>query len=266
MGLLQGRRGLVIGIANQRSIAYGIARALVREGAEIAVTYQDERLRDRVEEIAAELGLWVLGACDLARDADVAAVVARLGERWDGLDFMVHAVAHAKRDELTGRFVDTSRDGFALAMDISVYSLVALTRALELLLRAGRGAPSVLTLSYLGGERVVPNYNVMGVAKAALEAAVRYLAVDLGPAGVRVNALSPGPIKTLSAAGVRGMRTMLGAVEASAPLRRNVAIDDVGDVAVFLLSELGRAVTGEVIYVDAGYHVLGVLPPEGKEP
>ncbi|MBI3178942.1 MAG: SDR family oxidoreductase, partial [Deltaproteobacteria bacterium] len=200
--------------------------------------------------------------CDLGRDAEIAALASAVQE-WGKLDFVVHAVASAKREELQGRFVDTSRDGFALALEVSVYSLVALVRALEPSLAPGA---SVLTLTYYGGEKAVPNYNIMGVAKAALDASVRYLAADLGPKGIRVNALSPGPVKTLSAAGIPGLRDMLGFVEQVAPLRRNITIDDVGRAALFLLSDLGGATTGEVVHVDAGYHILGAPALAGLEP
>jgi enoyl-[acyl-carrier protein] reductase I len=256
MALLSGRRGLILGIANERSLAHGIARAARREGAALALTYQNERLRGSVEALAGSLEAELVLPCDLTRDEEVTRLRDALAGRWGRLDFLVHAVAGARREELDGRFVDTSRDGFAMALDVSVYSLVAAVRALEPLLREGE-APSVLTLTYLGAERAVPHYNVMGVAKAALEATVRYLARDLGPAGIRVNALSPGPIRTLSAAGVKGMRKMLAQVERDAPLRRNVTIDDVGDAALVALSALGRGVTGEIVHVDAGYHCIG---------
>ncbi len=267
MGLLEGRRGLVVGVANARSLATAIARAARREGAELALTFQNERLADSVREIAGEVGAALVLPCDVTRDQEVAALADRIGESWGRLDFLVHAVAFAKREELEGAYLDTSRDGFALALDVSVYSLVALARALAPLLAKGEGAPSILTLSYLGSERVVPSYNVMGVAKAALEASVRYLAADLGPRGVRVNALSPGPVRTLSAAGIRGMRSMLGLVEAAAPLRRNVSADDVGEAALFALCGLGRAVTGEVVHVDGGFGVIAAPPwPGGAKP
>lgn len=265
MGLLEGRRGLVVGIANERSIAYGIARAARREGARLAVTYQSHRLERRVEPLAEQLGAEVVMACDLTRGVEMAAVADALRSRWGQLDFVVHAVAHARRDELEGRFVDTSREGFVGAMEVSVYSLVALVRALEDLLNKSE-SPSVLTLTYLGSQRTLPNYNVMGVAKAALEAAVRYLAVDLGPSGIRVNALSAGPIKTLSAAGVRGLRAMIQQVQAVTPLRRGVTADDIGGAALFALSDLGRGMTGEVYYVDAGYHTLGAPGMTPAEP
>lgn len=257
MGILSGKRGLVVGIANERSLAYGIARACAEHGAELAITYQNEKLATRVEPLASALGAKLCLPCDLTESDAVAGLVGRLTEAWGGLDFVVHAVATAKREELEGRFVDTSREGFLLALDVSVYTLVSLTRALEPLLAGRERGAAVLTLSYYGAEKAIPNYNVMGVAKAALEASVRYLAVDLGPRGVRVNAISAGPVRTLSAAGIRGMRSMLGAVERAAPLRRNVTIDDVGGAAVYLLSDLGRGTTGEVLYVDSGYHVLG---------
>lgn len=249
MGILDGRRGLVVGIANERSIAYGIARAASAQGAELLLTYQNERLLKRVSPIAEELGAKLLPACDLTRDDDIAALKEACG---DNLDFVVHAVAYAKREELEGRFIDTGREGFAMAMDVSVYSLVALVRALEPLL-AKSDDGSVVTMTYHGSSVAIPNYNVMGVAKAALEATVRYLASELGEAGTRVNALSAGPIRTLSAAGVSGLRSMLQVVERDAPLRRNVTIDDVGRAALFLLSELGSGVTGEIVYVDGGY-------------
>jgi enoyl-[acyl-carrier protein] reductase I len=256
MGLLEGRRGLVVGVANNRSIAYGIARAARAEGAQLALTYQGEALKKRVEPIAAELGCDFVRPCDLQDEAQLTSVAAELGEHWGSLDFLVHAVATAKREELDGRYLDTSRDGFGLAMDVSVYSLVSLTRALEPLLLKAEGGASILTLSYYGSEKAVPHYNVMGVAKAALEASVRYLATDLGRNNIRVNALSAGPIKTLSAAGIKGLRSMLGHVETHAPLGRNVDIDDVGRAALYFLSDLGRATTGEVLHVDAGYHSI----------
>jgi len=267
MELMQGRRGLVVGIANERSLAYGIARACRREGAELAVTYQNERLLRRVQPLATELGAALLAPCDLTAPADLERLVKLLRDRFGALDFVVHAVAHARREELEGRLLDTSREGFVEAMEVSAYSLLALTRAVEPLLLAGQ-APSVLTLTYYGSDKAFPNYNVMGLAKAALEAGVRYLAAELGPAGIRVNAISAGPVKTLSAAGVSGLRDILASVPRVAPLRRNVTIDDVGNAALFLLSELSAATTGEVIFADAGYHVVGPFPraAEGHEP
>jgi len=253
--MLEGKRGLVVGIANERSIAYGIARAARAVGATLAVTYQNDRLLRRVEPLARDLGATVVMPCDVTRDEEIANVAERLTEAWGSIDFLVHAVAFAEREDLEGRFVDTGRAGFATALDVSAYSLVALSRALLPLFAQGG---SIVTLSYGGSRRAMPNYNIMGVAKAALEATVRYLAADLGPDGVRVNALSPGPIKTLSAAGVRGLRTMLAHAAEQAPLRRNVTIDDVGRAATFLLSDLSAGTTGEVIHVDAGYHAIGV--------
>ncbi|MBC7793541.1 MAG: enoyl-ACP reductase [Clostridia bacterium] len=255
MGLLSGTRGLVVGIANERSLAYGIAKAARAEGAELAVTYQNELMKKRVEPIAEELRAYHVGPCDLGNDAAIADLASKLSVA--GLDFVVHAVASAKREELGGRYVDTSRDGFALALDISVYSLVALTRHMAPLLAASKHHPSILTLSYIGARVVMPNYNVMGVAKAALEASVRYLANDLGPSGVRVNAISAGPARTLSAAGIKGLREMLGFVEREAPLRRNIDAEEIGRAALAPLSAIGSGMTGEVIHIDAGYHILG---------
>lgn len=255
MGLLSGTRGLIVGIANERSLAYGIAKAARAEGAELAITYQGDVMKKRVEPIANELGAFYTGSCDLTDDAAIADLASKLSDR--GLDFVVHAVASAKREELSGRFMDTSRDGFALAMDVSVYSLVALTRHMAPLLAQSKHHPSILTLSYIGARVVMPSYNVMGVAKAALEASVRYLANDLGPSGVRVNAISAGPARTLSAAGIKGLREMLGFVEREAPLRRNIDADEVGRASLAPLSSIGSGMTGEVIHVDSGYHILG---------
>ena len=260
MDLLSGRRGLVVGVANARSLATAIARAARHAGAEVALTYQDDRFAEATRVIGTELASPLVVPCDVGRDADIEALATRVQDTWGRLDFLVHAVAVAKREELEGAFLGTTRAGFALALDVSVYSLIALTRALAPLLERGEGSPSVLTLTYLGAERVVPNYNVMGVAKAALEAAVRYLAADLGPRGVRVNALSPGPVRTLSAAGVRGLRTMLGHVERTAPLRRTISADEVGAAALFALSSLGSGVTGEIVHVDGGYNTLAAPP------
>jgi enoyl-[acyl-carrier protein] reductase I len=256
MSLLAGTRGLVVGIANERSLAWGIAKAAREQGATLAITYQNDKLEKRVTPLAAQVQAPIVLPCELTSDADVARLAEALTREWGSLDFVVHAVATAKREELQGRFVDTTREGFAMALDVSVYSLVALARACEPLLVHSEHAPSLLTLSYLGAEKVVPNYNVMGVAKAALESTVRYLAADLGPRGVRVNAISAGPVRTLSAAGISGLRDMLACVEAQAPLRRNIDIDDVGRAAVPLLSALGRGVTGEIVHVDSGFHVL----------
>lgn len=256
MGTLSGKRALVLGVANERSIAWGIAQALSAEGAQIGLTYVGESLERRVRPLAAKIGADVLGGCDVTDDAQIERLFADLSDQWGRLDVLVHAIAFAQREDLTGRFVDTSREGFRLALDVSAYSLVALTRAALPLLAAQQG--SVLTLSFAGSERVFPNYNVMGVAKAALESAVRYLANDVGPDGVRVNAISAGPIKTLSSAGIRNIRDMLHVAEERAPLRRNVTTDDVGQLAAALCGPAGRGITGQVLYADAGLSVLGV--------
>lgn len=257
MKLLENRRGLIVGVANERSIAHGIARACVAQGAKLALTYQNERLAKRVKPIAEELGVeWVM-PCDLTQPGSLSMVREQIEEQWGALDFVVHAVAFAEKQDLEGRFVDTSAQGFHTAMEASVYTLVALAREMESLLAKSKHGGSILTLTYYGSQKVIPNYNVMGVAKAALEASVRYLAADLGPQGIRVNAISAGPIKTLSAAGIKGMRGILDQVADVTPLGRNVDIDDVGGAAVFALSDLGRGMTGDVIFVDAGYHALG---------
>jgi len=253
--LLQGRKGLILGIANKRSIAWGIAQAVSREGARLAVTYQGERLKENVEELAASLSEPVILPCDVAKDEDLDALAEAVGQRMGSLDFVVHAVAYALREELDGEFVNTSRDGYRLAQEISAYSLTALARRVAPLMQGGG---SIVTLSYLGGERVVPHYNVMGVAKAALEMSVRYLAADLGPKGIRVNAISAGPIKTLAASGVHGLSKMLEYHRTHAPLRKNTEQEEVGDTALYLVSALSRGVTGEVIHVDGGFHVMGM--------
>jgi enoyl-[acyl-carrier protein] reductase I len=254
--LLEGKQGLVLGIANKRSIAWGIARAAHRHGARLAVTFQGERLEENVRELAAELRDPLILPCDVASDADIDRLVESVRAGMGHLDFVVHAVAFALREELDGEFVNTSREGYRLAQDISSYSLTALARRAAPLMEGRAG--SILTLSYLGGERVVPHYNVMGVAKAALEMSVRYLAADLGPKGIRVNAISAGPIKTLAASGVHGLSKMLEYHRTHAPLRKNTEQDEVGDAALFLLSSLSRGVTGEVIHVDGGFHVMGM--------
>jgi enoyl-[acyl-carrier protein] reductase I len=253
--LLEGKRGLILGVANKRSIAWGIAQSVSRQGARLALTYQGERLKENVEELAATLKDPVILPCDVAKDEDLQALAAGVQEKLGGLDFVVHAVAYALREELDGEFVNTSREGYRLAQDISSYSLTALCKAVLPLMPNGG---SVVTLSYLGGERVVPHYNVMGVAKAALEMSVRYLASDLGPKGVRVNAISAGPIKTLAASGVHGLSKMLEYHRTHAPLRKNTEQEEVGDTALFLVSSLSRGVTGEVIHVDGGFHVMGM--------
>jgi enoyl-[acyl-carrier protein] reductase I len=257
MGFLQGKRALITGIASQRSIANGIAEAMHREGAELAFTYQNEKLKSRVEEVAERLGGGPSFPLDVADDAQIAALFEQLGQHWDGFDILVHAIAYAPREAITGGFLDgLTRENFAMAQDISAYSLAALAKAARPMMQARNGA--VLTLSYLGAERALQSYNVMGVAKASLEATVRYLAFNLGPEGTRVNAISAGPIKTLAAAGIGGFRKILGHVEAHAPLRRTVTIEDVGNVAAFLCSDLASGVTGEITYVDSGYNIVGM--------
>jgi enoyl-[acyl-carrier protein] reductase I len=253
--LLEGKHGLVLGIANKRSIAWGIAQATAREGARLAVTYQGERLAENVRELAASLRDPLILPCDVAKDADLTALAESVKQEFGSLDFVIHAVAFALREELDGEFLNTSREGYRIAQDVSSYSLTALARATAPLMDKGG---SIVTLSYLGGERVVPHYNVMGVAKAALEMSVRYLAADLGPKGIRVNAISAGPIKTLAASGVHGLSKMLEYHRTHAPLRRTTDQDEVGDTALFLVSGLGRGVTGEVIHVDGGFHVMGM--------
>jgi enoyl-[acyl-carrier protein] reductase I len=254
--LLQGKLGLILGIANKRSIAWGIAKSVSREGARLAVTYQGERLEENVRELAQELVDPLILPCDVGKDEDLDALAASVKGGLGGLDFVVHAVAYALREELDGEFLETSREGYRIAQDVSSYSLTALAKRTAPLME-GRGG-SIVTLTYLGGERVVPHYNVMGVAKAALEMSVRYLASDLGPKGIRVNAISAGPIKTLAASGVHGLSKMLEYHRTHAPLRRNTEQDEVGDAALFLVSHLSRGVTGEVIHVDGGFHVMGM--------
>jgi len=255
MGLLDGKRVLIFGVANDHSIAWGIAQALHGEGAEIGFSSVESLIDKRVRPLAESLGSTFVEPCDVQRDEDIDRVFNRWGETHDGLDVLVHALAFAKREDLTGRFIDTSRDGFALAQDVSAYSLVGLTRAAMPQLRRGS---SILTLTYYGAEKGVANYNVMGVAKASLEACVRYLAADLGPDGIRVNAISAGPVRTLAAAGIGGFKKMYADFADVAPLRANITIEDVGRTAVYLASDLSSAVTGEVIYVDGGFSVLGV--------
>ena len=254
-GVMRGKRGLIMGIANNRSLAWGIASAARRAGAELALTYQGDAFKKRVEPLAAELGAHVAGHCDVTDAATMDAVFKDVEAHWGGLDFLLHAIAFSDKDQLTGRYIDTTADNFRKTMDISCYSLTALARRAEPLMANGG---SILTLTYYGAEKVMPHYNVMGVAKAALEASLRYLAVDLGPKGIRVNAVSAGPIKTLAASGIGDFRYILKWTEYNAPLRRTVTIEDVGRAAVFLLSDMGSGVTGEVVHVDAGYHVVGM--------
>jgi len=260
MGFLSGKRALIVGLATDRSIAWGIAQAMHREGAQLAFSYI-ERMAERVVPLAKELGSELTFPMDVASDEDIARGFHHLGTHWPHFDILVHAVAFASRDALTGRFVDaTSRDAFRVAHDISSYSLTALARA-SLPFMQGRSG-SIVTLSYLGAVRSVPSYNVMGLAKASLEANVRFLAADLGAQGVRVNGISAGPIKTLSAAGIPGLRKMLNLVAAASPIRRNVTIEDVGNAAAFLCSDLSAGITGEILYVDGGYSTVGMSFPD----
>ena len=254
-GLLAGKRGLIMGVANNRSIAWGIAKACADQGAELALTYQGDAFRKRVEPLAAELGAYIAGDCDVTDLASIDAVFTDLEKKWGKLDFLVHAIAFSDKDELDGRYVDTTRDNFLRTMDISVYSLTAVAKRAEPMLNDNA---SLLTLTYYGAEKVMPHYNVMGVAKAALEASVRYLAVDLGGKGIRVNAISAGPIKTLAASGIGDFRYILKWNEYNAPLKKTVSIEEVGGSGLYLLSDLSRGVTGEVHHVDAGYHVVGM--------
>jgi enoyl-[acyl-carrier protein] reductase I len=254
--LLEGKTGLILGIANKRSLAWGIAQSVAREGARLAVTYQGERLEENVRDLAAGLDRPLIVPCDVSKDEDLEALAASVKKEFGGLDFVVHAVAYALREELDGEFLNTSREGYRIAQDISSYSLTAVVRRTAPLME-GRGG-SVVTLSYLGGERVVPHYNVMGVAKAALECSVRYLAADLGPKGIRVNAISAGPIKTIASSGVHGISRMLEYHRNNAPLRKNTEQEEVGDAALFLVSRLSRGITGELLHVDGGFHVMGM--------
>ena len=253
--LMAGKRGLIMGLANDKSIAWGIARACANAGAELAFSYQGDALKKRVDPLAAELGSKIVLPCDVGDEASIDALFSELGQSWDNLDFIVHAIGFSDKSELRGRYVDTSRANFTLTMDISVYSFTAVVQRAEKMMNDGG---SCLTLTYYGAERVMPHYNVMGVAKAALEASVRYLAEDLGKDGIRVNAISAGPIKTLAASGIGDFRYIMKWNEYNSPLRRNVTIDDVGGSALYLLSDLGAGTTGEVLHVDAGYHVVGM--------
>ncbi|HKL69253.1 enoyl-ACP reductase FabI [Salibaculum sp.] len=253
--LMQGKRGLVMGLANDKSIAWGIAKALAGAGADLAFSYQGEALKKRVGPLAAELGSDIVLPCDVGDEESIDALFDGLREHWDSLDFVVHAIGFSDKGELRGRYVDTSRRNFAMSMDISVYSFTAVMQRAEKMMTDGGSA---LTMTYYGAEQVMPHYNVMGVAKAALEASVRYMAEDLGKDGIRVNAISAGPIKTLAASGIGDFRYILKWNELNSPLRKNVTIDEVGGSALYLLSDLGAGVTGEVHHVDAGYHVVGM--------
>jgi enoyl-[acyl-carrier protein] reductase I len=253
--LMAGKRGVVMGVANDRSIAWGIARAVAAQGGEVAFTYQGEALEKRVRPLAAGIGSSLVLPCDVTDEASVDAAFAAVGKEWGGIDFLVHAIGYADKQFLRGRYLDTPREAFLQALDISCYSFVSVSQRAVPLMKSGG---SLLTMSYLGAERVTPHYNVMGVAKAALEASVRYLAVDLGAQNIRVNAISAGPIKTLAASGIGDFRYILKWNQYNAPLKRNVTIEDVGGAGLYLLSDLGSGVTGEVHHVDCGYHVVGM--------
>jgi len=261
-GVLRGKRGLVMGLANNRSIAWGIAKAARLAGAEIALTYQGEALERRVRPLAAELDAHVVGECDVTNGASIDAVFEAVEKLWGGLDFVVHCIAFSDKDELTGRYVDTTEGNFTTSLSISCYSFTAVAQRAEKLMKNGG---SLLTLTYYGAEKWMPHYNVMGVAKAALEASVRYLAADLGEKAITVNAISAGPIKTLAASGIGDFRYILKWNEYNAPLRRTVTIEEVGESAVFLLSPMARGVTGEILHVDAGYHVVGMKNPKAPD-
>ncbi|MDQ7031268.1 MAG: enoyl-ACP reductase [Desulfonauticus sp.] len=253
--LLQGKKALIFGVANNKSIAYGIAKLFKEQGASLAFNYLGEALKKRVEPLSQELGGDFIFDCDVTRDEQIEQAKELVLEKWGQVDILVHSVAFAQREDLKGRFIDTSREGFSLALDVSAYSLVKLCQVFEPLFIEGA---SIITLSYYGAQKVIKNYNVMGVAKAALEASVRYLAVDLGERGVRINAISAGPIKTLAASGISGFKTIFKTIEEKSPLKRNVTQEDVAKTALFLASDLGSGVTGEVIFVDSGYNILGI--------
>lgn len=256
MGILEGKRALIVGVASNRSIAWGIAQSMHREGAQLAFTYQNERLRERVEKFAAEAGSEITVPCDVASDQEIQEVFARLHDYWDHFDILVHSVAYAPKEQLEGEYLDNiSREGFLMAHEISSYSFSALAAAARPMMQGRNGA--MLTLSYIGAVRAMPNYNVMGIAKASLEANVRYMASSLGPEGIRVNAISAGPIRTLAASGIKGLKGFLSHVAEVSPLRRNVTTEEVGNVAAFLCSDYASAVTGEITYVDCGYNCVG---------
>lgn len=257
MGFLSGKKALIVGLASTRSIAYGIAKAFHEQGAELAFTYQNEKLQGRVEAMAAEFNSTLTFPCDVASDEDIQSVFTQLGRQWNTLDSLIHSVAFAPADQISGDFVECStREGFRIAHDISAYSLVGLAKAALPLMQDTQG--SILTLSYFGAEKAVPNYNVMGVAKASLEAAVRYLAASLGSKGIRVNAISAGPIKTLAAAGIKDFRKIQSVYAANTPLKRNITAEEVGNAAAFLCSSLASGITAEVLHVDAGYHAVSM--------
>jgi enoyl-[acyl-carrier protein] reductase I len=261
-GLMRGKRGLIIGVANQRSLAWGIAKACRAHGAEVAFTYQGDALRKRVEPLAQEVDGLVVGHCDVTEPETIDAVFAKVQSAWGVIDFLVHAVAFSDREQLNGRYVDTTQDNFTKTMLVSCYSFTSIAQRAEKMMPNGG---SMLTLTYYGAEKWMPHYNVMGIAKAALEASVWYLAADLGMKNIRVNAISSGPIKTLAAAGIADLRYIFKWNEYNAPLRRNVTIEDVGDAGVYLLSDMSRGVTGEVHHVDAGYHIVGMKHPDAPD-
>ena len=257
MGFLSGTKALIVGLASNRSIAYGIAKIFHEQGAELAFTYQNERLKERVQEMAADFNSTLTFPCDVASDTEINDVFTQLNQHWDKLDIVIHSVAFAPADQISGDFIDSvNRSGFHIAHDISAYSLVALAKAALPMMLDTQGA--ILTLSYYGAEKAVPNYNVMGIAKASLEASVRYLAASLGHRGIRVNAVSAGPIRTLAAAGIKDFRKMQTAYAANTPLKRNITVEEVGNTAAFLCSDLGSGITGEVVHVDAGYHAVAM--------
>ena len=260
--LMAGKRGLIMGLANDKSIAWGIAKALRDAGAELAFSYQGDALKKRVDPLAAQLGSDIVLPCDVGDEASIDGLFDGLKERWDNLDFIVHAIGFSDKSELRGRYVDTSRDNFKLTMDISVYSFTAVMQRAEKMMTDGGSA---LTLTYYGAERIMPHYNVMGVAKAALEASVRYLAEDLGRDGIRVNAISAGPIKTLAASGIGDFRYIMRWNEMNSPLRRTVSIEEVGNASLLMLSDMGTGITGEVMHVDAGYHIVGMKAEDAPD-
>ncbi|MFQ5902847.1 MAG: enoyl-ACP reductase [Candidatus Binatia bacterium] len=256
MEMLKGKRGVVFGVANDRSIAWAISRALHEEGAELAFTYAGEILEKRVRPLAEGIGAKIILPCDVTKDEEIDGVFQTLRREWGSLDILIHAIAYAAKEDLSNPYLQTSRQGFHLALDVSAYSLVALSNQAAALMEGRKG--SILTMTYMGSEKVIPNYNVMGVAKAALEASVRYLAYDLGPKGIRVNAISAGPIRTLAAAGIAGFKEMLHYSSERAPLKRNIDAEEVARTAIYLVSDMAGAVTGEVVHVDAGYNIMGM--------
>ncbi len=259
MGFLSGKRALIVGLASNRSIAWGVAQAMLREGAELAFSYPNEKLGERVSKMAVECNSDIVLPCDVSSDAEIENLFVELGKRWDGLDILVHSVAFAPADQLAGDYLDcVTREGFRIAHDISSYSFAAMAKAARPMMLGRKAA--LLTMSYLGAVKTIPNYNVMGVAKASLEANVRYLAQSLGPEGIRVNGVSAGPIRTLAAAGISNFRKLLDTFAGTAPLRRNVSIEDVGNAAAFLCSDLASGITGEITYVDGGYNIVGMAP------